>query len=193
MSKVIKNILEVIKWVVLLGAFSAMGLMADNPAAGFFRYLIFFIVVFIGVFVYNKKKGRKTESNPVLRYYSNKVIGVILLALSVLIPFFFMKASNFPAYIYLLLGLAVLVLIAISIFAINLINSAKEKGLIFGIAGYVIIIVLCSLPAVLMMQYDRTYNALGTAYYMAFVITLFSWWGVSLFFHKPKQDTGLTD
>ncbi len=176
MKKVLRIALNVFGWLVLLAAFSSLGFMTDNPRLMIPLYFIFFLVLFGLVLLYNMRKQRTSTINPEYVKIAKKVLGVILLLVGLLTPYFFFRGIGFTAGIFIILTIIVAVLIALSIFAIRLIN---RHHFLYNLVGYLILIVVCSMPAIIMMQHDRSYHALGLAYYAALVICVLAWWGFS--------------
>ena len=89
------------------------------------------------------------------------------------------------AILLMLITAAVMVVGGLGVF---IINKFKDNNLLLAILGYVVLIVVATVPALLMMQVDSSYSALGVAYYTAVFIALFSWWGVALFATKAQEN-----
>ncbi len=79
---------------------------------------------------------------------------------------------------------AAAVLIALAVFAISMINKSRGNNVLMVLLGYFILIIISAIPALGIIQYDSSYNALGTAYYSAILISIFAWWGISLYSKK---------
>ena len=175
-----RKVVSIIGWIVLLAAFSSLGFGTDNPSVGVPSYAIFFLIIFGGVFLYNKKHQKRQEisSNVSAKLY--QILGIILLIIAVLSPAFILKSANFLFFIYVIITLITGILIALGALSISIINSSKSIKLL----GYLMLVAISVVPALAIMQHDSSYNALGTAYYAAIVVAVFSWWGFSLFSRK---------
>jgi uncharacterized membrane protein len=76
-----------------------------------------------------------------------------------------------------------LVFIAGGILGVSFINRTSSK-LLNKILGYVIIVIISALPALVVIPHDRTTTGIGTIYYLAIFVAIVSWWGVSLYLNK---------
>ncbi len=187
MKRILNKIVSVLKWVVLLAAFSALGFSNENWQIAVPLFALFFIVVFGLVYLYVKKHSRRAEMKPETRLLISRIIGVVLVLVAVLTPVWILESAQFSLLINILLVLLTALIIFIAILAISLINSGKENKSPIQIVGYLILIVLATLPGFLMVQYDRSYNALGIAYYAALIIAVLAWWGLSLVTRKKEE------
>lgn len=97
-----------------------------------------------------------------------KVVGYLLVIISIFIPSYVrtnFKFRNLMSNEHIFTGLLLITLVTIfvviaGLVAYYLINIKKSNGL--KILGYVMIIVIAFVPAMLMMPYDNGSNALGT-------------------------------
>lgn len=180
-----KKIINILGWIVLLLAFAALGLNAENKLFGFFLYLVIFAIIFGLVYWYIKKHHRRTEIDPQKMILLHKILGIILLLVAVFSPAIALGKIHLPFLPNLLIFIATAVLIAAGVFAITMINSEKTKKIL----GYIILVILSAVPALFATTYldqyfPNTYNALGTAYWTVVSVAIFSWWGFSLYFKK---------
>ena len=184
MKKILGTVIKIIGWLVLLAAFASIGFATDNPALMVPVYFLIFLGIFGLVLLYNMKRQRRTTTNPLYLRTAKRIIGLILVLIGILMPYFFFRGIGFSVAIYLLLIFLTIIFIALAILAIRLIN---QDNTIKTIGGYVLLIVICSMPAILMMQHDKSYNALGSAYYAALLICVLTWTGISMV--VPPQET----
>jgi hypothetical protein len=176
MKELFSKIVKVLGWLILLAAFASIGFASDKPGLMVPLFFVFFVVVFTLVLLFNIRRQKQKEVNPVVVDTIKKAFGLILLLLSILMPYFFFKDAGFSSMIFILLSVIVIALVVLTIIAVRLINS---KSLVQSLAGYVLLIIVCSVPAIVMIQHDRTYHALGGAYYAALVISVLAWTGIS--------------
>ncbi|RLC56755.1 MAG: hypothetical protein DRH89_04950 [Candidatus Cloacimonadota bacterium] len=180
-----KKIISIIGWVILLFAFAALGLSSDDPTFGFFFYLAFFTATFALVYLYIKKHHRKTEIDHKKIALANKISGVVLLLVGLLSPIIALRKIGLPILSNILIFLATVILIGLGIMAITLINGIKQKKIL----GYLLLILIATIPAIfaitfLSTYFPNAYNALGTSYWAIVSVSVFAWWGFSLYFKK---------
>lgn len=180
-----KKIISIIGWVALLLVFASLGLFSDNPTFGFFFYLAFFTATFALVYLYIKKHHRKTEVDPKKIILVHKISGIVLLLAGLFSPIIALKTIGLPIMSNILILLATAVLIGLSVVAITLINDEKYKKIL----GYVLLILIAAVPAIfaitfLSTYFPNAYNALGTSYWAIVAVSVFAWWGFSLYFKK---------
>ena len=184
MSKIVKSAVNILGWIILLAAFGSLGFTSDNPAIGVPVFLVFFILVFVLTYLYIKNHNKHQVKDIKYIHLIKKIAGAVLLLLALFTPYFVFRTANFPFLSYLIIVLITGILVALGAFAVTMINSEKAKNTVSKLLGYLILIIISAIPAVLMMSYDSSYNALGMAYYCAVLIAVFSWWGFSLFAAK---------
>jgi hypothetical protein len=185
---------KVLGWVALFAALASLGFATDNPKVGVPAYLVFFLLVFGGVYLFvSRKKEEIEETKPENKALIHKIIGVFLILLALAVPDIILAGYHFPIAIYLFISLITFVLIVIGAFTVKLINKNAGKNGLMVFLGYLIFIVLSAIPAIVMIQYDSSYNALGLAYWSALSLTVFAWWGISLFTKTNDTDTESTE
>ncbi|MFA7056753.1 MAG: hypothetical protein WC155_04220 [Candidatus Cloacimonadales bacterium] len=119
-----------------------------------------------------------------------KVIGYLLVILSIFIPSYVRTSFNFRNLMsseHTFTGLLLITLVAIfvvvaGLVAYYLINIKQSAG--FKVLGYVMIVVIAFVPAMLMMPFDNGSNALGTAYLTLVAVSVLAWAGFSLALKK---------
>ncbi|MBT3756683.1 MAG: hypothetical protein HOK80_04310 [Candidatus Cloacimonetes bacterium] len=180
-----KKIISIIGWVILLLAFASLGLSSDDPTFGFFFYLVFFIATFALVYLYIKNHQRKTEIDPKKIALAYKISGIVLLLVALFSPILALKKIGLPILPNILILLATVILIGLGGFAIKLINDVKQKKIL----GYVLLIFIAAIPAIfaitfLSAYFPNAYNALGTSYWAIVSVSVFAWWGFTLYSKK---------
>lgn len=119
-----------------------------------------------------------------------KVVGYLLVILSIFIPSYVRTSFNFRNLMsseHTFTGLLLITLVAIfvvvaGLVAYYLINIKQSAG--FKVLGYVMIVVIAFVPAMLMMPFDNGSNALGTAYLTLVAVSVLAWAGFSLALKK---------
>ncbi|MBC8312661.1 MAG: hypothetical protein H8E33_00250 [Candidatus Cloacimonetes bacterium] len=182
MKKIFSVIGEILMWIVIVLAFSALGFGSDNPARSMLIWIIFAIIIFAAGFVIAKKSKRRTVTTK-FQIIFKRVFGLFLVLFGCLLPNLVFGNANFAFWIQVLIFIFALLIVATSIFAISLINKylAGKKGILFSVLGYFLLIIAAFLPALAMSFYDCSYDALGLVYYILIGLSIFSWIGISLF------------
>jgi len=175
----LKKAVSIISWIVLLAAFSSLGLGSESPVLGVAFFAIAFVAAVIGVTMYLKKRGHKHSFEPKGMQTVHKVGGILLLILTLSVPSYIFRGANFPIFTHVIIIVLTAVLVGLAILAISIINNSKGKAL-----GYLLLVVISAVPALAIMQHDSSYNALGMSYYSALMSAIFAWWGISLISEK---------
>ena len=183
MKETLNLVGKVLGWIALFVAFASLGFATDNPKVGVPAYLVFFLVVFGVVYlILSKKKDDVDEAvSEDTKALIHKVIGAILVLVAIIVPDIILGSYKFPFGIYAMISGISLVLVLLGAFTVKLINSNFDKNIGMVVLGYLIFIILSAVPAFVMLKYDSSYNALGLAYWSAVSLTIFAWWGLSLF------------
>ncbi len=191
----VKKIINVIGWLVLLFCFAAIGFGTANPKLMVPVYFVVFAVIFGLVLLYVKNHKTLAQENPVRALIYRRVLGGILLLISILAPrkVISMIDTEYFAGTFDLMGILFIigaaVVIAAGAFAVKMINKMYEGNLVSGIIGYLIVIALSTVPALVMVNFDTSYESLGLAYYTAIIMAGVSWWGLSIIF-KDEHTLG---
>ena len=175
MKKIFRIIKEIFMWVIIILAFSALGLGSDNPSRSGLIWAIAAVIIFAVGFVITKYAQRRTVTTHAHILF-RRIFGIILLAFGCLLPNLVLSKANFAFTIQALIFVFALLLIALGVFAVFLI----KKGASLSFVGYILLIIGAFLPALAMASYDISYNALGTVYYLLIALALFSWLGISM-------------
>lgn len=181
---------KIVGLLIFILAFSMMGIASGKPIM-ILGYAGFFVVVMFLIFLFVRKNQRHFEimggGNKTIR----KIIGIVMILVAVALPVFsvtnmqlFELNVQTTLFMIILIVLAItLALIAAVIFAVFLINRAGSS-LIHKIIGYVIVIIASAVPALLVIPHDKTTTGIGSVYYVAMLVAVLCWWGLSLFFNK---------
>lgn len=178
MKNVLNVVIKVIMWIVILVAMSSLGFGTDNPRLMVPVYALFFAITFGLVLLFSIRK-QKTKRSAEKKYVTvfKAILGAILIICGLIAPYVVFSSVGFTIGIYLMIGLLILVLLGISIFAIYMINKHKVVN---SITGYLLLVAVSFAPALVMIQHDKSYHAIGLAYYTAVAVTVFFWFGISL-------------
>jgi hypothetical protein len=181
---------KIIGVLVFIAVFSVTGLVSGQPLmilayAGFITLIMFFIFLFV------RRNQRHFEFISQRSRVISKIIGIIMILVALAVPV--LAISNMQLFDLGTLKLstsllAVVVAITIGLvagglFAVYLINRAGS-GLIHKIIGYLLIIGLSAVPALLVIPHDRTTTGIGSVYYIVIILAVISWWGFSLLLNK---------
>jgi len=182
-KKILNTAVNVIGWLALLFALSSIGFATSNPAQGVPLYIIFFLIVFAGVYFYVSKhkhvQGVAGSKNTLFP----RILGGVVLIIAILMPWFVFGKINLSSSSYIIITALTVVMIFLTFLAVRMINKGK-KIIILRLLGYLIIIVIAAIPALAAINYflqyfNRPYDALGTAYWCTVAIAVLAWWGFS--------------
>jgi hypothetical protein len=121
----------------------------------------------------------------------SRIIGIVMILAAIALPVFavanlqlFELGMESIGLVTLALVLIItLVLIAAVILAVSLINKAGGTK-VNRIIGYLIVIIASAVPALLVIPTDKTTTGIGSVYYVAMLVAVLSWWGLSLYSNK---------
>lgn len=188
MKKTLGTIAKIVGWLILFIALGSLGFATDNPKVGVPAYFVFFLVVFGGVYLFLTNHKRSEGVDPAKIQLVHKIIGALLVIIAVIVPDLLFKSVGFSFQVYLMIAGIAALLIVLGGLTVKMINSGLGSGNIgIVIGGYFLVIVLSAVPALIMINYDSSYNALGMAYWSAISIAILSWWGISLFTKKIDE------
>ena len=184
MKKILNKVVSVIGWLVLLLAFSSIGFATSKPAQGVPLYMLFFLLVFAGVYYYVSKQKHDQKKVAEKNSIFPRIIGGVILVISLLMPWFVFSKINLTASTYIIIIALTAVMIFLALLAIRIINRAGDN-MILRLAGYLILVALSAIPAIaaiyfFLPYFNRPYDALGTTYWCTVAIAVFAWWGFSL-------------
>lgn len=197
----LKDIGTIIGWIGLFVALASLGFIADVPSMGQNTeaiaaqgggqpladaapvgrmvpwYGVFFIAVFGLMFLWEKRKHAKHDDTTDKFKKFKPLVGIGLLAAAIATPTILFASAGFSLMINVMLGVIVIALIMLGTVAVIIMNKSTSLKLI----GYLLIVGISTVPGLTMMQYDKSFSALGMAYYAAVAIAILSWWGISMF------------
>lgn len=175
-------------WIVIIGAFSALGLGSDNPLRGALFWAGLAVLIFAIGFVIAKHAKRRTVSTR-REIIFKKVFGIILVVFACILPELVLGSVGFPFWIQILIFLFAAALIALGVLAITLINKYLQgkKNVWSSVLGYLLLVIGSLVPGLVMSLYDSSYGTLATVYYLLIALAILSWIGLSMF-RKQKAE-----
>ncbi len=189
MRGIFATIKEIITWLIILAVFSSIGFATANPKKGILLWALVFVAIFAIVFVIVKNTQKRREKISGGHRILKKVFGVILILFGCLLPDLILGKAGFSLGIQAMIFGMAIVWIVIALLGISLINQylVKGKSIFLSLIGHLILIIDSVLPCLVMIQYDSSYNALGTVYYLTIALAVLSWSGFSML--KGKEFT----
>jgi len=88
LKDILKKIIQVIGWIVLLGAFASIGFGTENPQLMVPLYFLIFLVLFAVLFIIVRRRKRVVDTRPDKSPLLTKILGAILLLAGILMPYF---------------------------------------------------------------------------------------------------------
>lgn len=181
---------KVIGLIVFILALSLMGMASGKPIM-ILAYAGFFVVAMFLVFLFVRRNQRHFEiisqTNPKIL----KTIGIVMVLLAIALPVLIMSNMNMVdlgnakigiGFIMVILAITIALIIS-GVVGVYLINR-KNSGTLYRVLGYLIIIIASAIPALMVMPYDKTTTGIGSMYYIALLVAILSWWGVTLYLNK---------
>ena len=184
------KISRVVGVVIFLIGFSSMG-YATGGVKGMLGYAVFCLIVLFGIMIGVKKNQRHFEAVSTTNYTVRKISGLVLALVGVVFPavavtgggIMDMGSAKVGFGTFALVLLITLVWVAIGTQAVKMLckdNATKMNKIL----GYVIAIVLSTVPAIAVIPFDRTTSAIGTIYFVTMMTVVFAWWGITLYLNK---------
>ena len=188
----IKTIVNTIGWIILLLAFGSLGFTSDDPSVGVPVFTIFFLIIFGLVYLYVRKHQKRTEIDQKAIMAIHKIFGILLVILALFSPIIALRKINLPFIYNLIIFIGTAILIGLAMLAVSLINNQKTNNFISSLLGYLLLIIVSGIPAIvatnfLMIYFPNAYNSLGTSYWSALAVAVFAWWGFSLYSKKVTE------
>ncbi|MFO7660553.1 MAG: hypothetical protein R6V77_06540 [Candidatus Cloacimonadaceae bacterium] len=181
---------KIIGLLIFILAFSLLGIVSGRPIM-ILAYAGFFVVVMGIIFLFVRKNQRHFEIISQRSHTVSKIIGIVMLLAAIAIPALAISSMQLFELNLEKMGFGVIaIIIAITIalmagviFGVYLINK-KGSTKINKVIGYLIIIILSAVPALLVIPHDKTTTGIGSVYYVAVLVAVLSWWGLSLYLNK---------
>ncbi len=181
---------KIIGLLIFILAFSLMGVVSGRPIM-ILAYAGFFVVVMGIIFLFVRKNQRHFEIISQRNQTISKVIGMVMLLVAIAIPalaisnmqLFELNLEKISVGIIAIIVAITIALMAGVILGVYLINK-KGSTKVNKILGYVIIILLSAVPALLVIPHDKTTTGIGSVYYVAVLVAVLTWWGLSLYLNK---------
>jgi hypothetical protein len=181
---------RIIGLLIFVLAFSLLGIASGRPIM-ILAYAGFFIFVMGIIFLFIRHNQRHYEVISEGSQTIRKIIGIVMILVALAIPAvaistmqLFAMGSVITGFglVALVLGITIL-MVAAGMLGVYLINR-QGNGLVHKIIGYIIIIIISAIPALLVIPTDKTTTGIGSVYYLAVLVSILSWWGFNLFLNK---------
>jgi len=184
---VIKKLISVF---VFICALSFLGIGTGKPAM-IGAYAVFFLVAMYLIFFFVKRHQRHFEVVNQTPGKLKKVIGIIISVIGIILPtliianvqVFDMSSLKVGFGMLVIVFVMTLVLIAVAVVGIRLINK-PGAGKMNKVLGYLIVIAVSAVPALVVISFDQTTTGIGSIYYVALLTTIITWWGFNLYLSK---------
>jgi len=171
-KKILNKVVNVIGWLVLLLAFSSIGFATSKPAQGVPLYMLFFLLVFAGVYYYVSKQKHDQKKVAEKNNIFARSLSDAILIVSLLVPWFVFSKINLTVYNYIVIfNYTYIMNLGIRI-AIRTINRAGENT-VHRIAEYLSIVIMATVPVTALYRILGYFNALGIACWYIVTIAVF--------------------
>jgi len=179
------NVKQIIFLVLFILAFSAIGLMTGNPLM-MLVYGVVLLAVAAIMYLTIKKRQNHIELRPPASKLPALITGVVFLLLAIAIPVLLVVFSNMlplPAaagsVTYVIILALTLVFIGLQIGGIFLINMLGTDPMKRGL-GFGLVFLAALIPGLAMSRVDMSASSIGTAYYVALAVLIFTYSGFGL-------------
>jgi hypothetical protein len=181
---------RIIAVLVFILAFSIAGVVSGKPIM-ILAFAGFFILIMFITFLFVRKNQRHFEIISQGNRTIAKIVGILLILIALALPALAIStmqiielgSQNIGFSTLAVVFAITLTLMICGVLSVYLINRTGSK-LWHKILGYLIIIIACAIPALMVIPYDRTTTGIGSIYYLTLMVAVLSWWGFSLFLNK---------
>lgn len=185
MSNTWFNVKQIIFLVLFIAAFSAIGLMTGNPLM-MLVYGVVMLVIAAIMYQVIKKRQNHIDLRPPASKLPALITGIIFIVVAIAIPVLLVLLSNMlplsgdvTAVTYAIILALTLLFMGLQIGGIFLINmlgtDPMKRGLGFGLVFLAAII-----PGLAISRIDMSASSIGTAYYVALAVLIFTYTGFGL-------------
>lgn len=94
MKKILNTVVSIIGWVALIAALSSIGFANENPKLAIPLYVLFFLIVFAGVYYFVTRQRHSQENVSKSNFLVSKILGAVLIVAALLMPYFFFSDIN---------------------------------------------------------------------------------------------------
>ena len=179
MKNIISIVGSVLGWTAIVCVFACVGFFTDNPGVMVPLYGVIMILV-LGLFWFlvSKQKNKSQEQIKTSPYIPAVICGV-LSVFTFIFPHMaisFFRPGEFSAFpIYL----TTIFIVAVGIGGVWLINMMGVKNKLFAILGFLVLIILAFIPALLVAPIDSSYGTLGVIYFTMAIEAIIAWSAVT--------------
>lgn len=176
--------------VIFIAVLSTMGMITGRPVM-MLAYAAFFLLISVVVYFSLKNNQRHFEVTQRSNKTFRRVLAAILMVLAIVAPLLIaLRTSviNLPeslstgVVVPMMLGLSILFIIMVlaTVFLIN----RKGTTLANRAVGYIVFIIACIIPGVLMSRVDSTTMGIGSVYYVAMAVLILAYNAFGLYFNQ---------
>ena len=183
MKNMLSLIGSILGWTTIVVVFACIGFFTDNPGFMVPLYGIITIIVLTAFLFMAKRQKNRTYEQLTTPVWLPICYCIVLTALSITFPSlaisFFRPGEFHSAIIYLVTVLA----ITVGFGGVWMINVMGLKNKIFSIVGFLILVLLALIPALLIAPFDPSYGTLGVIYFTMALEAIIVWTAIN-FIHK---------
>jgi hypothetical protein len=190
LKKSLFNLGRIIGALIFIMVLSLSGIVSGKPIM-ILAYAGFFLLVMFAIFLFVRKNQRHFEIISQRNKLMSKIIGTLMVLIAIAIPalaitnmqLFELGSATIGLKVILAVVALTITLLISGVVGVYLINRSGSK-LWHKILGYLIIIGASSVPALMVIPYDRTTTGIGSVYFVVIMVAILSWWGLSLYLYK---------
>jgi len=187
MKELIGKIGQVILWLALLTGFASLGFASEMPGL-MVPLLALVLILIIGGILLNLSKNKRHSYDKLNNtVYLNLIGGGLLLLLSLFFPMISFANTTLSTIAPITIFGFTILLTLLGFASIYLINVVSKKSFIYSILGFLLLIIVTSLPGLFVSQIDSSFGTLGTVYFVILIQAILVWFGFSLFIKKFQR------
>ena len=180
MKNIFSIVGSVLGWIAIVGVFACVGLFTDNPGLMVPLYgVLTILVLVIFVLIARRQKSKAYDELKTPAWVPGLYCG-LLSVFSITFPHLsisFLRPSEFNSFsIYFVTILT----IAVGFGGVWMINVMALKNKIFAVVGFLVLILLSLVPALLVAPIDPSYGTLGVIYFTMTFEAVIVWNAITL-------------
>ena len=179
MKNIVSIVGSVLGWTAMVCVFACIGFFTDNPGFMVPLYGVIMILV-LGLFWFlvSRQKNKsydQLKTSPNIPAFICGILSVFTFIFPHLAISFFRPGefSSFPIYLVTIFS------VAIGFGGVYAINVLGAKNKLFAIIGFLVLVLLSFLPALLVAPIDSSYGTLGVIYFTMAIEAIIAWTAVT--------------
>ena len=183
--EIIRKISQAIIWIAFMALFASIGFASEIPGLMVPLLALVFIAIVGGILLNLSRNKRHSYDKLSNTIYLHLVGGAVLLIFSLVFPL--LSFSNILPNGLIPNGMTFVFTIVLSLLGflgVYLINVVGNNKRLFAILGFLLIVVVASIPALIIAPIDSSFGTLGGIYFTMLIQAILVWSGFFMFSKK---------